>query len=49
VTPRLLYESLAPFGPVWSALAAGFAAVGPWGQLYLTDAGEKYLRERGGT
>jgi hypothetical protein len=46
MTPGLFYESLAPFGPVWSALAAGFAVVGPWGQLYLTDAGQKYLETR---
>jgi hypothetical protein len=47
VTPAALYESLSYLGPVWSALAAGFAAVGPWGELYLTDAGERYLAGRG--
>jgi hypothetical protein len=46
VTPGLLYESLSYLGPVWSALTVGFVAVGPWGELYLTDAGAAYLRER---
>jgi hypothetical protein len=39
---RLIFESC-PFGPEWSALLAGFAVIGPDGQMYLTPMGEIYL------
>ena len=36
------YEALELLGPVWSALAAGFAVI--WfGELVITSAGERYL------
>jgi len=40
VNSAALYESLAPLGPLWSALLAGFAVMGPTGRVYLTAAGE---------
>lgn len=42
-----LYESLSRsgLGPIWSALAVGFAVIGFDGHLYLTGAGERYLVE----
>jgi hypothetical protein len=36
------YEALAELGPVWSAVAAGFAVI-VLGEVYLTPAGEAYL------
>jgi hypothetical protein len=30
-------------GPIWSALAVGYAVIGLDGQVYLTDAGAEYL------
>jgi hypothetical protein len=39
---RLLFES-SPWGPFWSAILVGFAAVGFDGRVYLTDAGSAYL------
>lgn len=39
----MIYEFLAPLGPHWSALLAGFAVIGFDGQLYLTPLGEEYL------
>lgn len=39
-----LYESLQFLGPVASALAAGFAAYGPTGDLCVTPAGERYVQ-----
>lgn len=39
----LLFET-STLGPAWSALLCGFAVFGPDGRLYLTDAGETYLR-----
>ena len=36
------FEALADLGPVWSAVAAGFAVV-IWGEVYMTPAGEAYL------
>jgi len=41
----LTYEALAPYGPVWAALGAGFAVyIGT--QLHLTPAGERYLERK---
>jgi hypothetical protein len=40
----LLFEMSCPFwGPMWSALASGYAVIGLDGQVYLTDAGAEYL------
>jgi len=40
----LLFEMISPsWGPTWSALAVGYAVIGLDGQVYLTDAGAKYL------
>jgi hypothetical protein len=39
---RFLFEC-SPWGPFWTALAVGYAVVGPDGIVYLTDAGAKYL------
>jgi hypothetical protein len=44
---RMTYEALADLGPVWSAVAAGFAVI-LWGEVYLTPAGEAYLAEMEG-
>lgn len=38
----IIFETC-PFGPAWAALLAGFAVIGPDGQMYLTPAGENYL------
>jgi hypothetical protein len=38
------YETLAPLGPVVSALCAGFAII-LFGQLYITPAGQRYTGE----
>jgi hypothetical protein len=38
----MTYEALADLGPVWSAVAAGFAVI-LWGEVYITPAGEAYL------
>jgi hypothetical protein len=46
VNPAVLFESLAPFGPLASALWSGFAAFGWDGRLYLTAAGERYLESQ---
>jgi hypothetical protein len=43
---RLTYEALAHLGPVWSAVAAGYAVI-VWGDLYLTPSGEEYLEAIG--
>jgi hypothetical protein len=40
---RLIFEN-SPFGPLVSALLAGFAEIGFDGGVYLTGAGEDYLR-----
>ena len=42
---RLIFETC-PFGPFWSAILSGFAAVDLFGQLYLTPAGAAYLEQR---
>src|SRR4029077_18021485 len=40
----LLFEMISPsWGPMWSALAVGYAVIGLDGQVYLTDAGGEYL------
>lgn len=39
---RVIFETC-PFGPAYSALLAGFAAIGFDGQMYLTKAGAAYL------
>ena len=40
----LLFEMISPsWGPMWSALAVGYAVIGFDGQVYLTDAGADYL------
>lgn len=39
------YLSRSGFGPIWSALAVGFAVIGFDGHLYLTGAGAAYLVE----
>jgi hypothetical protein len=39
---RATYEALAPLGPTWSAVFAGFAVI-IWGDVYLTPTGETYL------
>ena len=40
----LLFDMISPsWGPMWSALAVGYAVIGFDGQVYLTDAGADYL------
>jgi hypothetical protein len=40
----LLFEMISPsWGPMWSALAVGYAVIGLDGQVYLTAAGADYL------
>jgi hypothetical protein len=39
---RFLFEN-SPWSPFWSALAAGYCAVGADGQIYLTEDGAEYL------
>jgi len=39
---RIFFEN-SPFGPLWSALAAGFAEYGFDGRVYLTRSGAEYL------
>jgi hypothetical protein len=40
----LIFEMISPsWGPMWSALAIGYAVIGLDGQVYLTDAGAEYL------
>lgn len=48
MTPAQLYESpfCIAFGPLGSALLAGFAALDWWGRPYLTEAGSRYLAGR---
>lgn len=41
---RAAYEATAFLGPIISALIAGFAVV-IFGELYLTDAGARYLEQ----
>jgi hypothetical protein len=42
--PRFIFEN-SLLGPFLSALLSGYAAVGWWdGKVYLTKAGEEYLR-----
>lgn len=36
------YEAAAPLGPIWAAVAAGYAVI-LWGEVYITPAGEAYL------
>jgi len=44
IITRLLFEMIsASWGPMWSALAVGYAPFGLDGQVYLTDAGAEYL------
>jgi len=38
----ITYETLAPLGPFWSALLAGYIVV-VFGRTYLTCAGARYL------
>ena len=39
----LLFEMISPcWGPMWSALAAGYAVIGLDGRVYLTDAGAEH-------
>jgi hypothetical protein len=39
---RMTYEAMQYLGPVWSAVAAGFAIV-LGGEVYITPSGEAYL------
>jgi hypothetical protein len=40
----LLFEMISPsWGPMWSALAVGYAVIGLDGLVYLTNAGAEYL------
>ena len=39
---RFIFEN-SPWGPLFSALAAGFAEYGFDGQVYLTRSGAEYL------
>lgn len=39
----LTYQALSPLGPVWSAVLAGFAVI-IWGEVYITPAGESFLK-----
>jgi hypothetical protein len=41
----LTYEMLAPLGPVWSAVAAGFAVIIA-GVVCITPAGKQYLEDQ---
>lgn len=44
VITGLLFEMISfSWGPMWSALAVGYAVIGLDGQVYLTDAGAEYL------
>lgn len=45
MSPAQLYESpfYIAFGPLGSALLAGFAALDWWGRPYLTQLGQDYL------
>jgi hypothetical protein len=44
MTTGLLFEMISPsWGPMWSALAVGYAVIGLDGQVYLTDVGAEYL------
>ncbi len=45
MTRAALFEQLAPWGPVLSALWSGFATWGWDGRLYLTASGSRYLTE----
>ena len=42
VVARFIFES-SPWNPFWSAWLAGYAVIGPDGQIYLTSAGQEYL------
>jgi hypothetical protein len=39
---RLIFES-SLLDPLWTALAAGYATVGPDGRVYLSESGAEYL------
>lgn len=41
---RIVYEATAFLGPIASAVLAGFAVV-IFGEVYLTEAGERYLAQ----
>jgi hypothetical protein len=48
IITALLFEMISPsWGPMWSALAVGYAVIGLDGQVDLTDVGAEYLA-RGG-
>jgi hypothetical protein len=42
---RLIFES-SLLDPLWTALVAGYATVGPDGIVYLTESGAEYLEGR---
>jgi hypothetical protein len=43
ILTAFLFEH-SPWSPFWSALLSGYAEVGWDGRVYLTAAGEEYLR-----
>lgn len=45
VLARFLFET-SLLDPFWSAFFAGYCVVGLDGQVYLTEAGAKYLEEK---